>query len=141
MLRKQTGSLAGKIPANMYPSSARHDRVLVKSEGKIKIIPVPSIHYLGASGDYVKIRCVEGAFMKNRTMQFFEELLDEQQFIRIHRSYIVNLNQVTRIDPYEKETHMVVMTSGIQLPVSKSGYVRLREIGSAWWRARVCKYV
>src|SRR3546814_19610512 len=57
------------------------------------IIPVPSIHYLEASGDYVKIRCVEGAFMKNRTMQFFEELLDEQQFIRIHRSYIVNLNQ------------------------------------------------
>lgn len=102
-------------------------RVVVRSEGKIKIIPVREIHYLEASGDYVKIRSEEGAFTKNKTMQFFEQTLNGEQFIRIHRSYIVNLNQVTRIDPYEKDTHLAVLTSGIQLPVSKTGYVRLKE--------------
>lgn len=127
MQRKNSGSLPGKLPENLYAPAARQNRVVVKSEGKIKIIPVQSINYLEASGDYVKIRSGDGAYMKNRTMQFFEDLLDGEQFIRIHRSYIVNLNQVTRIDPYEKDTHMAVLTSGIQLPVSKSGYVRLKD--------------
>lgn len=127
MLRKASGTLPGKLPENFYAPAARQNRVVVKSEGRIKIIPVQSIHYLEASGDYVKIRAAEGSFMKNRTMHFFEELLDVQHFIRIHRSYIVNLNQVTRIDPYEKDTHLAVLTSGIQLPVSKSGYNRLKE--------------
>lgn len=127
MQRKNSGSLPGKLPENLYTPAARQNRVVVKSEGKIKIIPVQSINYLEASGDYVKIRSGDGAYMKNRTMQFFEDLLDGEQFIRIHRSYIVNLNQVTRIDPYEKDTHMAVLTSGIQLPVSKSGYVRLKD--------------
>lgn len=127
MLRKSAGTLPWKLPENFYPSAARQNRVVVKSEGKIKIIPVQSIHYLEASGDYVKIRSADGAFMKNKTMQFFEELLDGQHFIRIHRSYIVNLNQVTRIDPYEKDAHLAVLTSGIQLPVSKSGYGRLKD--------------
>lgn len=127
MLRKTAGTLPWKLPESFYPPAARQNRVVVKSEGRIKIIPVHSIHYLEASGDYVKIRSGEGAFMKNRTMQFFEDLLDSQHFIRIHRSYIVNLNQVTRIDPYEKDAHLAVLTSGIQLPVSKSGYARLKE--------------
>lgn len=127
MLRKNSEQVAWQPSANLYPPAARQNRVVVKSEGRIKIIPVQSIHYLEASGDYVKIRAAEGAFMKNRTMQFFEELLDSQHFIRIHRSYLVNLNQVTRIDPYEKDSHLAVLTSGIQLPVSKSGYARLKE--------------
>ena len=127
MLRKNSEQVAWQPSASLYPPAARQNRVVVKSEGRIKIIPVQSIHYLEASGDYVKIRAAEGAFMKNRTMQFFEELLDSQHFIRIHRSYLVNLNQVTRIDPYEKDSHLAVLTSDIQLPVSKSGYARLKE--------------
>ncbi|HYH55543.1 MAG TPA: response regulator [Anseongella sp.] len=128
MLRQSSGVPAGKLPESIFTPAARQNRVVVKYEGKIKIIPVQEIHYLEASGDYVKIRSDEGSFMKNRTMQFFEGLLDSQQFIRIHRSYIVNLNQITRIDPYEKDAHLAVLTSGIQLPVSKSGYIKLKDV-------------
>lgn len=127
LLQRSLGGPASRLPESIYTPAARQNRVVVKFEGKIKIIPVQEIHYLEASGDYVKIRSNEGSFMKNRTMNFFEGLLDSQHFIRIHRSYIVNLNQVTRIDPYEKDAHLAVLTSGIQLPVSKSGYVRLKE--------------
>ncbi|MCO4293765.1 LytTR family transcriptional regulator DNA-binding domain-containing protein [Solitalea sp. MAHUQ-68] len=113
---------------NVAASSTQNNRVVVKVEGKIKIIPVSEIHYLEASDDYVKIQTEEGSFLKNKTMSFFEKTLDEQLFIRIHRSYIINLNQIVRIDIYDKESHLAVLKSGIQIPVSKSGYTKLKEV-------------
>ncbi|MEJ7677194.1 MAG: LytTR family DNA-binding domain-containing protein [Segetibacter sp.] len=61
-------------------------------------------------------------------MQYFEQSLHPQQFIRIHRSYIINAQLITRIDPYEKDSHIVLLTTGAKLPVSKAGYVKLKEV-------------
>lgn len=102
------------------------NRVVIKINGKIKIIPVQDIHYLEAADDYVKIVTQEGSFLKNKTMAFFEKMLDPQQFTRVHRSYILNVNQVTRIDPYEKENHLAILRSGARVLVSKTGYPRLK---------------
>lgn len=102
------------------------NRVVIKLNGKIKIIPVEDIHYLEAADDYVKIVTQEGSFLKNKTMSFFEKMLDPQQFTRVHRSYILNVNQVTRIDPYEKENHLAILRSGARVLVSKTGYPRLK---------------
>lgn len=102
------------------------NRVVIKLNGKIKIIPVEDIHYLEAADDYVKIVTPEGSFLKNKTMSFFEKMLDPQQFTRVHRSYILNVNQVTRIDPYEKENHLAILRSGARVLVSKTGYPRLK---------------
>ena len=60
-------------------------------------------------------------------MGYFEETLESQNFIRIHRSFIVNLQLITRIDPYEKENHLAVLSIGIKLPVSKTGYAKLKQ--------------
>jgi two-component system LytT family response regulator len=107
-------------------SPIQSNRVVVKINGKIKIIPVQDIHYLEAADDYVKIMTPEGAFLKNKTMQFFEKSLDPQQFARVHRSYMLNINQVTRIEPYEKENHLAILKTGAKVPVSKTGYPRLK---------------
>ncbi|WP_291913416.1 LytTR family transcriptional regulator DNA-binding domain-containing protein [Chitinophaga sp. CB10] len=107
-------------------SPVQSNRVVVKINGKIKIIPVHDIHYLEAADDYVKIVTQEGAFLKNKTMSFFEQTLDAQQFTRVHRSYILNINQVSRIDPYEKENHLAILKSGAKVLVSKTGYPRLK---------------
>ncbi|RPE12393.1 DNA-binding response regulator [Chitinophaga lutea] len=107
---------------------AQHNRVVVKINGRIKIIPVQDIHYLEAADDYVKIVTQEGAFLKNKTMSFFERMLDAQQFIRVHRSYILNVGQITRIDPYEKETYLAILKDGSKILVSKTGYPRLKEV-------------
>ena len=107
-------------------SPVQSNRVVVKFNGKIKIIPVHDIHYLEAADDYVKIVTQEGAFLKNKTMSFFEQTLDAQQFTRVHRSYILNINQVSRIDPYEKENHLAILKSGAKVLVSKTGYPRLK---------------
>mgnify|MGYP003574948342 FL=1 len=107
-------------------SPAQNNRVVVKNAGVIKIIPVEAIHYLEADDDYVKLSTTEGNFQKNKTMSFFEQTLDASQFIRIHRSYIINLAQVTKIELKEKESYVVLLKSGIWLPVSKTGYVKLK---------------
>jgi two-component system LytT family response regulator len=103
-------------------------RIVVKDNGKIKIIPTANIQYLEAADDYVKIHTPDGVFLKNKTMGYIEETLDGQNFIRIHRSYIVNVQLITRIDPYEKESHLAVLSINTKLPVSKSGYVRLKQV-------------
>lgn len=107
-------------------SPAQNNRVVVKNAGVIKIIPIEAIHYLEADDDYVKLSTTEGNFQKNKTMSFFEQTLDAAQFIRIHRSYIINLAQVTKIELKEKESYVVLLKSGIWLPVSKTGYIKLK---------------
>ncbi|HEY1020237.1 MAG TPA: LytTR family DNA-binding domain-containing protein [Sediminibacterium sp.] len=106
----------------------QQNRVVVKDNGKVKIIPTATIRYLEAADDYVKIHTADGVFLKNKTMGYFEEILESQNFIRIHRSYIINVQLITRIDPYEKESHLAVLSIGVKLPVSKAGYSKLREV-------------
>ena len=69
---------------------------------------------------------LNGDFLKTQTLQHFENLLDAQQFVRVHRSYIVQVQQITRIDPYQKETYTAVLQSGKQIPVSRNGYAKLK---------------
>jgi two-component system LytT family response regulator len=109
-------------------SPGQQNRIVVKDGNKIKIIPVNQIHYLEAADDYVKIVTGEGSFLKKRTMNFFEQSLGIYQFVRIHRSYIVNTQLITRIDAYEKDSHLVLLNTGAKLQVSKSGYIRLKEV-------------
>lgn len=107
-------------------SPAQHNRVVVKNDGVIKIIPVDAINYLEADDDYVKLNTLDGVFFKNKTMSFFEKTLDANLFIRIHRSYIINLAQVTKIELKEKDSYVVLLKSDIWLPVSKTGYAKLK---------------
>ena len=106
----------------------QQNRVVVKDGSKIKIIPVNKIDYLEAADDYVKIVSKDGNFLKKRTMAFFEKSLSQHRFARVHRSYIVNTQLITRIDAYEKDSHLVLLSTGEKIPVSKAGYSRLKEM-------------
>jgi len=123
-----SGNKTRELLESASHSPSQQQRVVVKTGGKIKIIPVEDIHYLEASDDYVKIHTHNGAFLKNKTMNYFEQVLDPSQFVRTHRSYILNVQQVTRIDPYEKDSHLCILQSGASVPVSKSGYVKLKAV-------------
>jgi two-component system LytT family response regulator len=109
-------------------SPAQHERIVVKTGTKVKIIPVHDVEYLAADDDYVSIHTAEGSFLKNKTMSFFEQTLDARQFARVHRSYIIRISEITRIDPYEKDTHLAILKSGARIPVSKTGYVKLKQV-------------
>ena len=116
------------VPESFSLSPQQRQRVVVKISGKIKIIPVDDIHYLEAADDYVRIHTKEGGFLKNRTMSHFEKSLDGNVFVRTHRSFIVNVQQITRIDPYEKESYVARLKNGSQVAVSKSGYAKLKLV-------------
>lgn len=107
---------------------AQQERIVVKNGVKIKIIPLSEVLYLEAADDYVKIFTVEGHFLKNRTMAHFEKTLPPDQFVRTHRSFMLNIKEITRIDPYEKESHLAILRSGARIPVSKTGYAKLKSI-------------
>ena len=106
----------------------QHQRVVVKTGNKIRIIPMQDIHYLEADDDYVKIHTQEGSFLKGKTMAYFEKILNPGQFVRVHRSYILQVQQITRIEPYEKDGHIAVLKSGVRIPISKTGYPKLRTL-------------
>jgi two-component system LytT family response regulator len=108
----------------LLPSLA--ERIVVKNGGKIKIIPVAAIHYLESADDYVKIYTAEGSFLKAKTMGFYEKTLPQHSFVRIHRSFLINIQEITRIDPYEKDSHLAILRSGKGLPVSRAGFARLK---------------
>lgn len=104
------------------------DRIVVKTNQKIVIIPVEKINYLEAQDDYVMIYAELGKFLKQQKMKFYEEHLNEKEFIRVHRSYIVNINVVKQIDLFEKESYKLTLKNGEKIPVSKSGYAKIKEM-------------
>lgn len=117
-----------ELLATAAQSPAQNNRIVVKNGSKIKIIPAHDVFYLEAADDYVKIHTQEGYFLKNKTMSYFEQVLDAQQFVRSHRSFIVNVQQITRIDPYEKDNHVAILRTGAKVPVSRGGYAKLKLV-------------
>lgn len=109
-------------------SPQQSQRIVVRNGSKIKIIPVKDVLYLEAADDYVKIHTNDGYYLKNKTMGHFENALDGQVFVRSHRSYIVNVQEITRIDPYEKDNHVAILRNGVKVPVSRGGFGKLKEV-------------
>lgn len=101
-------------------------RIVLKDRNDIKIIPTQDIKYLEANDDYVNIHTKEGRYLKNKTLSYFEKHLDNDAFVRVHRSYLVKIMEITKIEAYNKDSHILILKSGEQIPVSKTGYPKLR---------------
>lgn len=106
----------------------KSNRLVVRVKNDIKIIPVQEVNYFEAEDDYVAIHTSGGKYLKKMTMKALEESLDAGKFARVHRSFIINLNGITGIEPYERDTYLVKLRGGEQIPVSKTGYARLRQV-------------
>ena len=104
------------------------DRIVVKSGADIRILPLEEIRYLEAYDDYVKIYTRSGMFLKKQTLAHFEKKLEAASFVRIHRSYLLHLTELTRIEPAEKDQHQAILKDKTRLPLSRSGYARLKEV-------------
>jgi two-component system LytT family response regulator len=104
------------------------DRVVVKTGSKIKVIPVDDILYVESQDDYVMIYTTDGKYLKQQTMKYFEQHLDPKTFIRIHRSYIANINTIKQLELYEKNSYVAVLSNGAKLKVSDSGYKVLKSV-------------
>jgi two-component system LytT family response regulator len=127
-IRKEgvTSDVADKI--SDFPKEEYLDRIVVKDRHKIHISPVDQVRYIESMDDYVMIYTTEGRYMKQKTMKYFESALNPRDFIRIHRSYIVKVNEISEIQQYEKESYIVILHDKTKLKVSKTGYKNLKEV-------------
>lgn len=109
------------------PITETLERVVVKSNSRITVIPVSKIKYIEAQDDYVMIYWAEGKHLKQATMKYFEKNLDTDEFLRVHRSYIIKLDQVNQLEPYGKDSYVAKLKDGAVIKISKSGLKALKE--------------
>lgn len=124
---KQVESLR-EVFKNLLPQNDEQFRVVVKTGNQIRIISISEISCIEACDDYVKIHTDAEVFMKKKTMSYYESILNEKEFVRVHRSFIINLSQIKRIELMEKESYCALLKSGVKIPLSKSGYTRLKDV-------------
>ncbi len=104
------------------------DRIVVKTGNKIHILALADIHHFEAQDDYVAVHAEQGKFLKQIRMKHLEENLPNGEFIRIHRSHIVATSAIEKLELYEKDSYLLSLKNGKQLPVSRSGHGRLKEV-------------
>ena len=102
------------------------ERITVKLGTKIHVIETPDILYLKADGDYIQIYTSEGKYLKEQTMKYFEEHLPENKFVRVHRSFLVNIEMISRIELHEKLNQQLTLKNGDQIKTSVAGYKALK---------------
>ncbi len=103
------------------------NRIVVRTNNEIQIVPVSDLFYIEAYDDYVKLFTKEHYYLKKKTMNYYEQILDESIFFRTHRSFIINLQQLTKIEPLEKNNYVALLKNGKKVPLSRTGYVKLKE--------------
>lgn len=111
-----------------FPKEEALDRIVVKDRHKIHIIPVDQVRYIESMDDYVMIYTKTSRHMKQKTMKYFESALDSKNYTRIHRSYIVKVDEINEIQQYEKESYVVILHDKTKLKVSKTGYKNLKGV-------------
>lgn len=108
---------------NLYLQQSQ--RIVIRDQGKIIVVPLDEISYFEASDDYVKVHAGNNIYLKNKTLSFYERALEGTSFIRVHRSVLLNTDYINRIDPYSRESYSALLTNGEKVMVSKAGYIKL----------------
>lgn len=125
----QNGSeLSEKMISTIDESNELINRIAVRIGNHIKVLPVDKISFLQSDDDYVRIHSEGSEYLKEKTMKFFENHLNPEQFVRIHRSFILNVNELDKLERYEKDSYVAILKNGSKLKVSASGYKSLKSI-------------
>jgi two-component system LytT family response regulator len=104
------------------------ERILIRDGSRVQVIPAAQIDYIEAQDDYVQVVALGRAWLKSQRLSELEQQLDPGAFLRVHRSFILSLAAIERIEPSGKDGHCAVLRGGARIPVSRSGYTRLREL-------------
>jgi len=124
---KASSAKTEKLTLALDESEEKIQRIAVRDGYKIHVIPTESITYLEAQGDYVSIHTASESYLKEKPMKYYETHLDNTIFVRIHRSYIVNVNSIERLEYYDKESYIAILRDKIKLKVSTNGYKLLKQ--------------
>lgn len=126
--RASAAADAAALARAARPAGAYLERILVKDGSRIHVLPVDELDYVEAQGDYVLFVRRGEKLRKQQTLNRLAEQLDPRRFVRVHRSYVVNVDRLARLDLYAKDSRVAILRDGTRLPVSRAGYARLREL-------------
>ena len=118
----------GGVLAAARPRSGPLERVLIRDGAQVHVIPAERIDFVEAQDDYVCFVADGKSFLKDQTMAAVEEALDPARFVRIHRSYLLNIERIARVELYAKDSRIAILRDGRKLPVSRAGYQRLSRL-------------
>jgi two-component system LytT family response regulator len=116
------------LVASARPRQGPLERVLIRDGAQVHVLPVERIDYVEAQDDYVSFLAEGRAFLKDQTMAAVEAALDPARFVRIHRSYLLNIERIARVELYAKDSRIAILRDGRKLPVSRAGYARLAKL-------------
>jgi two-component system LytT family response regulator len=125
--RKEPTS-AAQLVAAARPPGIPLARVLVREGSRVHVIPVDKLDLVEARDDYVCLRSGGKEYRKQQTLAALAARLDPARFVRVHRSFIVNVERLGRIELYAKDSRIAILTDGTRVPLSRAGYARLREL-------------
>ncbi|HEV3484575.1 MAG TPA: LytTR family DNA-binding domain-containing protein [Vicinamibacterales bacterium] len=114
--------------ADARPRQTPLERVLIRSGSQVHVLPIETIDYVEAQDDYVAFKSGGKEYLKDQTMGALEAALDPARFVRIHRSYLLNIDRIARVELYAKDSRVVILRDGTKLPVSRAGYARLAKL-------------
>ena len=117
-----------ELTAAARPPKQFLDRIVVRDGTRVTLIPVRKLDYAEAQDDYIALASEGKKHLKQQTIASLEACLDPEQFVRVHRSYVVNFERVARIEPYGKDSRLAILADGTRLPVSRAGYARLKTL-------------
>ena len=117
-----------ELSATARPPGRALERVLIREQGRVHVLPVERIDFVEAQDDYLCFASGGKRQRKQQTMAEIEAQLDKSRFVRIHRSFLLNIERLARIEPYAKDSWLAILTDGSRLPVSRTGYSRLKEL-------------
>jgi two-component system, LytTR family, response regulator len=103
-------------------------RIAFREGGTIEVVPIQRIDYLEAQDDYVHVYARGRKHVKQQTLAELEALLDPTRFLRVHRSYVINMESLAKVEPYAKDSRVAVLKDGTRVPISRAGYERLKEV-------------
>jgi two-component system LytT family response regulator len=119
---------APDLAAAARPPKQFLERIVVRDGTRVTLIPAGKLDYAEAQDDYVALATEGKKHLKQQTIASLEACLDPERFVRIHRSYLLNIERVARIEPYGKDSRLAILADGTRLPVSKAGYTRLKTL-------------
>jgi two-component system, LytTR family, response regulator len=121
-------SPAGRLIEEARAARKPLGRLLIRDRSDVHVIPVEKIDFLESQDDYVSVRTAGRSLLKEQTLTDLESLLDPSRFVRIHRRYLINVTRLARIEQTATDSRTAILTDGTELPISRSGYARLKEL-------------
>jgi two-component system, LytTR family, response regulator len=125
---RSASAAPGELSGAARPAGTWLARIAIRDGANVTVVPVDKVDYIEAQDDYIAVHAGDGMHLKQQTLSTIEQQLDPRRFIRIHRSYVLNLDRLARLERPAKDRREAVLRDGIRLPVSESGYLRLQQL-------------